>query len=85
MCEGTGRSRIDRTDIHLFKILKDGFVEYVHQMFYADHFYKQGVDKLGKERDLVIFKLRKYRSEHLQESARCKASGSRPDIANPRP
>src|SRR5258708_2260918 len=51
-------------DIHLFKETKDGFVEYVHQMYYADHSYEPGVDKNGKPRDLVVFKLRKYRPEH---------------------
>jgi hypothetical protein len=72
-------------DIHLFKNLKDGFVEYVHQMFYADHLNKPGVDKLGKERELVIFKLWKYRAEHLKEALAAKRRGARPDIGNPRP
>ena len=62
-------------DIHLFKSAKDGFVEYVHQMFYADHFYKRGVDKLGRERELVIFRLRKYRAEHQQEALAAKRRG----------
>ena len=50
-------------------------MEYVHQMFYASHFYKRGVDKLGRERELVIFMLRKYRAEHQQEALAAKRRG----------
>ena len=59
-------------EIHLFKETKDGFVEYVHQMYYADHDYKPGVDKHGMERELVIFKLRKYRPEHREAAMAAK-------------
>lgn len=60
-------------DIHLFRATDDGFVEYVHQMFYADHFFKPGVDKNGKPRELVVFRLRKYRPIHLAEALAAKA------------
>lgn len=62
-------------DIHLFKATKDGFVEYVHQMFYADHYFETGVDKNGKQRELVVFKLRRYRGEHLEEALAAKRRG----------
>ena len=55
-------------DIHMFRATKDGVVEYVHQMFYVDHLFKPGVDKNGKPRELVVFKLRRYRPEYLQEA-----------------
>lgn len=67
------RSIADRSpDIHLFQATKDGFVQYVHQMFYADHFFKPGVDKNGKPRELVVFKLRKYQPDHLEEALAAK-------------
>ena len=60
------RSIVERSpDIHLFTILGDGLVRYVHQMFYADHHFRQGKDRDGRERQLVLFKLRKYTREHL--------------------
>lgn len=62
-------------EIHLFKAAKDGFVEYVHQMFYADHSFKPGVDKNGKPREVVIFKLRKYRPEYRDAAIAAKRQG----------
>ena len=59
------RALVERSpDIHLFTIIGKGMVRYVHQMFYADHIYRPGKDKDGHERQLVVFKLRKYMPVH---------------------
>ena len=62
-------------DIHLFKETKDGFVQYLDQMYYADHEYQRGTDRNGRERDLVIFKLRKFRPEHRDVAMAAKRRG----------
>jgi 5-methylcytosine-specific restriction enzyme A len=62
-------------DIHLFKETKDGLVEYLDQMYYAEHSYEPGVDKNGKPREVVIFKLRKYRPEHRDAARAAKRRG----------
>lgn len=59
-------------DIHLFTILGDGFVKYGHQMFYASHEYREGRDKHGYVRRLVVFHLRKYLPRHLEEAQAAK-------------
>ena len=67
------RAIVERSpDIHLFTILGDGLVRYVHQMFYADHSFRPGKDKNGQDRQLVVFKLRKYTRAYLDAALAAK-------------
>lgn len=59
-------------DIHLFTIVGDGLVRYIHQMFYAGHEYREGIDKNGQARRIVVFQLRKYLRWHLEEARAAK-------------
>jgi hypothetical protein len=44
-------------------------------MYYADHSYEPGVDRNGKPREVVVFKLRKYRPEHRDAALAAKRRG----------
>jgi len=59
-------------DIHLFKILGDGLVRYLHQMFYATHEFRTGKDKTHRDRRIVVLRLRKYTPKYLQEAMEAK-------------
>jgi 5-methylcytosine-specific restriction enzyme A len=45
------------TDIHLFEYIRQGFVEYIGEMRYENHFIRQGKDKDGHVRQVIIFEL----------------------------
>ncbi len=46
-----------RKDIHLFEQTRKGFVKYIDQMFYVNHYFEEGKDREGNKRQMIIFKL----------------------------
>jgi 5-methylcytosine-specific restriction enzyme A len=45
------------TEIHLFEYIKQGYVRYVGKMTYSGFEHKEGKDKNGELRKIIIFKL----------------------------
>jgi hypothetical protein len=48
-------SSINNKELHLFKYIKPGFVEYVGEMEYINDVYKDGIDVDKLSRKLIIF------------------------------
>jgi 5-methylcytosine-specific restriction enzyme A len=44
-------------DLHLFEYVRQGYVRYVGQMVYKGHEFREGADKTGAVRKIIVFQL----------------------------
>ena len=53
------RDHIDNgKEIHLFEKTKKGYARYIGKMVYEGHYYRQGPDITGRNRQIIVFKLK---------------------------
>ena len=48
----------DGKDIHLFEYVRPGYVEYVGQLVYTGHYFRQTTDMHGDQRSAIVFELK---------------------------